>query len=67
MDRADYFEAKAAILDAQRVQLQADLAKSAAWATAYATLKRLGVDHASGYRWDDAALTIAPVTANGGQ
>jgi hypothetical protein len=63
MDRADYYEAKAAILDAQRVQLQADQAKLAAWSTAYATLKRLGVEQAQGYRWDDVALTIVPVEA----
>ncbi len=67
MDRGDYYEAKAAILDAQRVQLQADQAKQAAWAKAYATLDRLGVSHAQGYRWDDTDHTITPVTANGGQ
>ncbi len=57
MDRGDYYEAKAAILDAQRAQMQAQ----AVWATAYATLKRLGVEQAPGYRWNDQALTIEAV------
>lgn len=57
MDRGDYFEAKATILEAQRVQMQAQ----ATWAAAYATLKRLGIPQAQGYRWDDQALTIEAV------
>jgi hypothetical protein len=57
MDRADYYEAKAAILEAQRAQMQAQVV----WASAYATLKRLGVERAAGYRWNDQTMTIEPV------
>lgn len=62
LERADYFEAKSALLEANIAIADAERAKAAAQAKANATFARLGLSPAPSYEFDDAALTITPRT-----
>ncbi len=66
MERADYYEAKAALLEAMRLQMELAARQQAAWQKATATLMRLGVESSPlGYDWDDTTWTITPRKAEG--
>lgn len=66
MDRADYYEAKAALQNLKVVQLENELRARVAQTTVDRILARLQVPPASSYQWDDAALTITPTGGHHG-
>lgn len=62
MDRADYFEAKAALLNLELVLVRGQAQLLQAQVTRDGVLRRLGIPlDAPGYRWDDTTLEITPV------
>lgn len=68
MDRADYFEAKAALQNVKLVLLENELRARVAQTTADRILAKLQVPPAVSYTWDDGAYTITPQGgAHGGQ
>ena len=60
MDRGDYYQAKAAMLQLKTVQLESELRVRNAQASVTKALERVGVPAAGAYAWDDEALTITP-------
>jgi hypothetical protein len=62
LDKGDYFEAKAALLEANIAIADAERLKARAQAKAQATFTRLGLTDAARYDFDDATLTITPHT-----
>lgn len=61
MDRAAYFEAKAALQNVRCVLLENEARAAKAHQMAASTLEKLEVPSARAYTWDDATLTITPV------
>jgi hypothetical protein len=60
MDRGDYYQAKAAMLNLKCVQLENELRARTAQAGVAKALEQAGVPAAGGYTWDDETLTISP-------
>lgn len=66
MERGDYFEAKAAILNMRAVQAEAEVRAVRATLAVERIMQRIGLPVGPGYQFDDATLTITPTPPTGG-
>ena len=66
MDRGDYYEAKAALLNEQNVQMRAAALVDNARRAREAVMTRLGIQASErGYQWDDTTRVITPIGSTG--